>query len=133
MDKVSKAVLTMIAAAIFVMSLLIAYGANDMKLAHEAKVANPPSKAVEVIKVPLPGDPSSNEELEIELDDEDFGDFGKPIIDLESNESDANISLQDAANSSAVEAAEAGDAAAAAVEVAEAEAEAGLAAESTTE
>jgi hypothetical protein len=129
MDKVSKAVLTMIAAAIFVMSLLIAYGANDLKLAHEAKVANPPSKAVEVIKVPLPGDPLSNEELEIELDDEDFDDFGKPIIDLESNESDANSDLQGAANASAVAAAEAGDAAGATVEAAEA----GLAAESTSE
>ena len=76
----------MIAAAIFGMSLLIAYGASDVKSAQDAKIDISPTETVEIIRTPTPIDAAADEELADEVDEEDFEDFGKPVIDLDDEE-----------------------------------------------
>ena len=121
----------MVAAAIFGMSLLIAYAANNMKAARDAKVAAPPVATVNAANTPAPVDSAAKEEEpEVELNDEDLGDFGKPVIDLDGEEADAGTNIEDAADAEATaeeEAAAAGDTAAAAA------AQAGLAARNVSE
>ena len=121
----------MVAAAIFGMSLLIAYAANNMKAARDAKVAAPPVATVNAANTPATVDSAAKEEEpEVELNDEDLGDFGKPVIDLDGEEADAGTNIEDAADAEATaeeEAAAAGDTAAAAA------AQAGLAARNVSE
>lgn len=122
MDRVSRAVLMMIAAAIFGMSLLIAYGASDLKSAQDAKIEVSPTETVEIIRTPAPIDAAADEEVADEVDDEDFEDFGKPVIDLDGEEDAVASSSQDAADAATAigEAADAaGEAAAAGAELAD--------------
>ena len=112
----------MIAAAIFGMSLLIAYGASDVKSAQDAKIDISPTETVEIIRTPTPIDAAADEELADEVDEEDFEDFGKPVIDLddeENAEAGSNQDVTDAATATGEAADAAGEAAAAGAELAD--------------
>ena len=95
MDKVSKSILTMMAGGIFLISVIISVGASGELSAikdNAAKVASSSKKKeAEASSAATHEEESPNEAEEDDEDiEEDFSDYGEPIIELAGDDQDGD-------------------------------------------